>query len=316
MNPKIKRLFINTKINYSSNFENICIKCEHEYIISKFLNELLKKLYSLNFNLTCIYQNFKTDYLNQILINDLNLSLSPSKSNHIIDLSPSLKFLNKIELSNYDSKINSLKKTFIKDLNNLKKMFVFERENAKKFLDMTNINEFCENLIKDIFKTNTIGNEFYIEENIISSIGIYGFKTFSSNIFNNENKVFILNDEFNLLKHKIINKILNKAYELNLFCEVYKNNFDFEIDHIKIPSLSFILFSNSILFKENFPGIKINIEGFLNTHHYDKKIFENLNKVYKSLQENYLLKETYLENSIINSIFNDLINETLKNVIR
>ena len=331
MNFYVKRLFLNS--NYKSNEsveKTIYIKSNNCYIKNKFLNTLSNKFYNIKTNYLYFHDDFKTNYINTILMPELNLYISSTITKdpkHTIDLNSTIKNYFKENIQLTKNIINSTKQKFFSTIFEINKLFTKICKKSSNNLDIIKFNNFKNDFIDCIFKNSENNNNFKISEYFVSSIGIEGFKTFSNHLPNGENKVFVINDNFNLFKCLLIDEIINKANFLNISYEIYKNPLNPRIiDHIKIPSINLCIISNTFLFKEKIPGIQINEENFLKNKFENEKLLEQkrdlnnlieiLNSLCKELRKNYSILDDFFENCIIENKFNNLIDDTLKNVIR
>lgn len=326
----IKRLFL-TPYCLQDNFpdKTIYLKSTNNYIKSKFISALSDKLYNTKSSYIFFHDNFKTNSINTILIPELNYSISScykQKSSHIINLNSLIKGYSQDNIKIFKDKLIPMHKDFSNIVYKLNNLFSSICIDHSLNLNKHRFQDFKYEFINYIFKNAKKENNPKIFEYFISSIGIKGFKSFSSYLPNNENKVFVINDVFNTFKPLLLNKILNKAKDLNVSIEVYRNPLNMKIiDHIKIPSLNVCIISNDFLFNEKVPGVQINLVEFsLNkTLNSEVKLKEEnlknlvveLNYICHKIQKSYSILYNYFDNYVVESKFNNLLSDTLKNVI-
>lgn len=331
MNFYVKRLFLNS--NYKLNIISkkiLYINSSNDYVKNKFFNILSQELYNIETNYLYFHDNFKTNYINHILIPELNLyigSINNKNKTITINLNNAIRNYPKETIQYNINKINTLKKQFFSNIKEICTLFESICKNYNNNLNTNIFNEFKDEFINNIFKSVNKSKEYKFSEYCVSSIGVDGFKTFSNYIPNNENKIFIINDNFNLFKNILINEILEKSKILNIPCEIFKNPIDKTIiDHIRLPSLNLCIISNNFLFNEKIPGIQINEDLFLKNNIIDgnlleqknnlKNLITNLNYFYNSFKNEYEIINNFLEGYINKNKLKNLINYTLKNVIR
>lgn len=318
MSFHIKRVFSNFSNIHSIPKDVVFIKCSSDYITNKFLNSLYSNFYIKKIDYTFFHNTFKTDYIESININNNHLftsSLSYFKPKHIINLDSTFN-------SNYvyenEHELINLKYDFYKSTSKIYNIFSNICKEASLKINYSKFYEFKNEFINYIFSKKTPNAlEFKKNSYLVSSIGIDGFKTFSNYIPNGLNKVFILNDSFNLFKFKLFDEIIKKAISLNIPYEIYRNSFNPKIiDHIKIPSLNICLVSNNLLFNVKIPGIQINDYNFFNSiDSIETFLLENtindLNKINETLNNHYLKISQFYENNLSINKFNKLIDTSL-----
>lgn len=331
MNFYVKRLFLNSNYKLNTIYKkNFYINSPNDYLKNKFLNTLCKKLYNLETHHFYFHDNFKTNYINHILMPELNLyisSINNKNKTYTINLGKSTKNYSKKDIQHNIDKISIFKKQFFYNVKQIHTLFKSMCENSINNLDTKIFNEFKDEFLNHIFKNTNKSNNHNVSEYFISSAGINGFKTFSNYIPSDENKVFIINDNFNLFKNTLINEIIKKGIEFNLPYEIFKSSVDKTIiDHIKFPSLNLCIVSNNFLFKEKIPGIQINEELFYKNNFENQELSKqknnlenlitNLNALCNSLKNEYIILDNFFEDCVIKNEFENLIDYTLKNVIR
>lgn len=331
MNFYVKRLFLNSNHTLNNISKKILyINSPNDYVKNKFFSMLSQKLYNVETNFLYFHDNFKTNYINHILIPELNLFISSLYNKNktlTINLNNVMEKYPIDKINPTISKINETEKIFSSNLNQIRNLFNLICKNHTNNLNLNIFNEFVDEFINHTFKNsnNFSNNKPY--ECFISSVGIYGFKTFSNYIPDNENKIFVINDDFNLFKNIFVKKLLDKSKLLNIPYEIFKNPLDKNvIDHIKFPSLNLCIISNDFLFKEKIPGIQINEELFLKNNIKDmdflnqknnlEVLIKNFNELCNSLKNEYSLINNFLEDHINKNKLSNLVNYTLKNVIR
>ena len=320
MNFHIKRLFTHKKNTLINPKNRIYIKSKDPYITNRFLNLLSSSYYKKETDLIFYYNPFNTDYLESIYMPNINLYISSLKdfnekyTFNIEENNCSENYINPyIEYMKHEFLIYSLK---------IKDAYLNLRNSICLNLDYNKFNQFKSTFINSIFNNNHIfSNKYETKEYYISSLGIYGLTSFSNYIYTGENKVFIMNDKYNLFSWTLIEDIIKIAEYENISYEIYKDTLSCEtIDHIKIPSLNVCLISNNFLNNRKIPGIQLNDYMFFKNINElinkDQKVYlDNLLIKFKNicnvLSENYINLNNKLENTINSTNFNKLINEIL-----
>lgn len=325
MSFNIKRLFSDTNIIETLPKKTVYIKSSSDYIANKFLNILSTQLYSKKTDTIFFYNTFKDNYLESIYMPNINLyisSLNNFNPQHTINLDSAFKYFdNFINCNKYN--IENIKYDFYLSKSKINSLFLKISKQLSLKLDYSYFNDFKNHFIESIFKScSTNSNNLKITKYFVSSVGINGFKTFSNYIPHNENKIFIMNDEFNVFTSHLFQDIISKADFLKISYVIYKNTLNPNIiDHIKIPSLNLCLLSNNFLFKSNIPGIQINAENLFKYIYEDilltdklnlNKELETLTFLCENLNSHYLKINSIYENNLLSSNFDILINETLK----
>lgn len=332
MNFYVKRLFLNPYNKSQNNFtnKNIYLKSNNNYIKNKFINALSNKFYNIKTNYIYFHDDFKTNYINALLMPELNFSISSfnnQNSSKTIDLNSTIKNYSENDIKTLKNNISSMHKDFSNIICKINELFSSICKNHSLNLNKDKFYDFKYDFINHIFKNQGEKTPFKISEYLISSVGIEGFKTFSNYLPQDENKVFVINDDFNIFKPLLLNEIFNKSIDLNISVEIYRNPLNKKIiDHIKIPSLNVCIISNNFLFNEKVPGVQINSEDFsLNKISFKeiKNDYENitllikdLNLLCTTLRKNYNELYKFFDDYVIENKFNDLVFNTLKNVIR
>lgn len=323
----LKRSFLNKlNINYE---KNIYLKSQNNYISSKSLNIISNKLYNIKTTQLYLYDKFINDHICKIILPDLNISINTSnnmsKNTHLIELDSLVNY----KENDYIIKIKEdieygLYHNLKKWTNKIYTLFKLISNELSQYLNTNKLYNFKNNLLNNIFNNISYESNLNNSEFLISSVGITGFKSFSSQIPSYENKLFILNDYFSIFKDILIGEILNKSNDLNLYYEIYKNSIDTSIDHIKIPGLNLCIISNNILFNDRIPGTQIYDKEFL-IDFENKELFnmkkelnnylKEFNLICTELKNKHLILNKYFEDYIIKDKFINLIDNTIKNVI-
>ncbi len=317
----IKRLFANPFKDTSN--QTIYLSSSSDYVISKFLTILSNKLYTSKINSIYLYDNFKTNYINSVLLPDFNISIKSSRyMNHKYNLDDIIKDFrgfkdindDKDEIEDLKNRFNYLKKEIYGEFN------IISSEGIK-YIDDNLFCKFKDDFISSFF--NKDHKDTPLSENkefSISSTGIENFKTFSSNLQMGENKVFIINDPFSSFKDMLFSHIIKKLKEVNINYECYKSPIDKDvIDHIKIPSFNLCIISNNLLFNEKIPGVQINSRDFMSFKYKSKdslnKIILEFKPLCASLKNKYEYKNKLIDSFISTKVFNSLCDDIIKNVI-
>ncbi len=317
---------MNTKRIFSNldNFQNkvLAIYSKNQYLKSKFLTCLSQKIYSSNYFSIFSHNNLRANFVEQILIPELNILITTTETTG--DFVLDLDVLNdNLYLSNYNDDITSLKNEFALCKTKVENEFLNISESNKDNLNKEIFNEFMDNLLNKTFFNIPKNNTYKEDEFLISSITFNGFKSFSNQLHSCENRVIVLNDSFNSFKDIFLKEFLNRCKKFKLPIELYKNPIiNTQIDHIKIPYLNLFISSRDYLFNSKKPGTQINENKFLNKPILTSQLC-NLNSLIKELTFKGNLIETKLleiENKIDSCLnkekFNNLIDYTIKNVIQ
>lgn len=319
-------MILNTKRVFSNlyTFQNkiLALHSKNEYLKNKFLTELSQKIYSIKYFSICSHDNLRAKFITEILIPKLNILITTAETTG--DLILDLDIINEnLDLSYYNNEITSLKNEFTLCKIKLENEFLNICKLNKENLNVKIFNDFMNNLLDKTFCNVPKDQVYNQDEFLISSITFDGFKCFSSQLHSYENKVFILNDSFNLFKDIFFKEILERCKIFKIPIELYKNPIDnTEIDHIKIPCLNLFISSRDYLFNDKKPGIQINENTFLSKSISQSKLY-NLDSLIKELKikgnliENKLLEiENKIESTLDKEKFNKLINYAIKNVIQ
>ncbi len=323
----LKRLFLN---ELNSNYEkNIYLKSQNNYISNKSLNIISNRLYNIKTTQLYLYDKFINDHICKIILPDLNISINTSndlsKDTHLIELDSFVNYKKNDCIIKIKEDIEYVLSHNLKEwINKIYTLFKLISKELSKYLNTNKLYNFKDNLLNNIFNDIPNKDNLNNSEFLISSVGINGFKSFSSQLHSYENKLFILNDYFSIFKDILINEILNESINLNLYYEIYKNSINKSIDHIRIPSLNLCIISNNILFNDKIPGIQIYDKEFLIDFENKelsimKKELNNylkeFNLICTELKNKHLILNKYFEDCIIKDKFINLIDNTIKNVI-
>lgn len=322
----VKRSFLN---DLSDNYENkIYLNSKNNHIKNISLNIISHKLYNLKTPKLYLYDKLINNHICKIILPDLNVSISTSnfinKNTYSLELDPFVNYKENYYIIKTKEDIEILLITLNEWINKIYNLFKSISKTLSKHLNINKLQNFKDEFLNNTFKNIRYENNKTNLEFLISSAGINGFKSFSSQLPSLENNLFILNDTFSIFKNLLIDEILNKSNNLNLYYEIYKNSLDNSIDHIKIPSLNLCIISNNILFNERIPGIQIHDKDFLIDFKNEellsmKKELNNHLKIFnllcKEIKNKHLILNNHFKDCIVKDKFINLMDDTIKNVI-